>query len=79
MKGNELGGSIQHNLAQTFDGLPTLERSGSEHRVGRFPSSSLRFLSPTRGTRLLKKTEMRGGAFLNGKEGLVGFRKSLYQ
>ena len=23
-------------------GLPTLERSGSEHRAGRFPSSSLR-------------------------------------
>ena len=30
------------NLAKTFDGPPTLERSGSEHRVGRFPSSSLR-------------------------------------
>ena len=27
---------------ETFDGPPTLERSGSEHRVGRFPSSSLR-------------------------------------
>ena len=24
-----------------FDGPPTLERSGPEHRVGRFPSSSL--------------------------------------
>ena len=36
------GGPIPHNLAQTFDGPPTLERSGSEHRVGRFPSSSLR-------------------------------------
>ena len=24
-----------------FDAPPTLERSGSEHRVGRFPSSSL--------------------------------------
>ena len=32
MKGNEFGGSIQHNLAQTFDGPPTLECSGSEHR-----------------------------------------------
>ena len=30
------------NMAKTFDGPPTLERSGSEHRVGRFPSSSLR-------------------------------------
>ena len=35
MKGNDLGGPIPHNLAQTFDGPPTLERSGSEHRVGR--------------------------------------------
>ena len=25
-------GPIPHNLAQTFDGPPTLERSGSEHR-----------------------------------------------
>ena len=29
-------------MAKTFDGPPTLERSGSEHRVGRFPSSRLR-------------------------------------
>ncbi len=27
------------NLAQTFDGPPTLERSGSEHRVGRLHPS----------------------------------------
>ena len=26
------GGPIPHNLAQTFDGPPTLERSGPEHR-----------------------------------------------
>ena len=32
MKGNDLGGPIPQNLAQTFDGPPTLERSGSEHR-----------------------------------------------
>ena len=32
-----------------FDAPPTLERSGSEHRVGQFPSSSLRFLSPANG------------------------------
>ena len=36
------GGPIPHNMAKTFDGPPTLERSGSEHRVGRFPPSSLR-------------------------------------
>ena len=27
-----LGGPSPHNLAQTFDGPPTLERSGPEHR-----------------------------------------------
>ena len=58
------GGPIPHNMAKTSDGPPTLERSGSEHRVGRFPSSSLRV-----------KTEMRGGAFFNGKEGRDDFRK----
>ena len=26
------------NMAKTFDGPPALERSGSEHRVGRFTS-----------------------------------------
>ena len=36
------GGPIPHDMAKTFDGPPTLERSGSEHRVGRFPSSRLR-------------------------------------
>ena len=30
------------NMAKTFDGPPTLERSGYEHRVGRFSSSRLR-------------------------------------
>ena len=29
-------------MAKTFDGPPTLERSGSEHRVGRFTSFLLR-------------------------------------
>ena len=42
-------GPISHNLAKTFDGPPTLERSGSEHRVGRFSPSLLRFLSPANG------------------------------
>ena len=36
------GGPIPHNMAKTFDGPPTLERSGSEHRVGRFTSFLLR-------------------------------------
>ena len=29
---NDYGSSILHNMAKTFDGPPTLERSGSEHR-----------------------------------------------
>ena len=29
-------------MAQTFDGPPTIKRSGSEHRVGRFSPSLLR-------------------------------------
>ena len=36
-------------MAKTFDGSPTLERSGSEHRRA-VTSFLLRFLSPTRGT-----------------------------
>ena len=36
------GGPIPHNLAKTFDGPPTLERSGSEHRVGRLHPRFLR-------------------------------------
>ena len=47
-------------------GPPTLERSGSEHRVGRFPPS------PPEGERV----GVRGGAFFNGKEGRDDFRKT---
>ena len=36
------GGPIPHNMAKTCDGPPTLERSGSEHRVGRFTAFLLR-------------------------------------
>ena len=36
-------------MAKTFDGPPTLERSGSEHQRA-VTSFLLRFLSPTRGT-----------------------------
>lgn len=72
--------SISHNLAKTFDGPPTLERSGSEHRVGRFSPSLLRFLSPANGgteggvKTIEEGRGEKGGAFLNGKEGRVGFR-----
>ena len=40
---------------ETFDGPPTLERSGSEHRRA-VTSFLLRFLSPTRGTEGVVKT-----------------------
>ena len=42
-------------MAKTFDGPPTLERSGSEHRRAVI-SFLLRFLSPTRGTEGVVKT-----------------------
>ena len=35
------GGPIPHNMAKTFDGPPTLERSGSEHREGAVTSLAL--------------------------------------
>ena len=54
-------------MAKGFDAPPTLERSGSEHRVGRFPPSSLRE----------ERLGEKGGAFLKGKEGRVGFRKKI--
>ena len=67
------------NMAKTFDGPPTLERSGSEHRVGRFTSFLLRFLSPTRGTEGVVKTIeeglVRGGAPFGKGDG--GIRKIL--
>ena len=52
-------------MAKTFDGPPTLERSGSERRGGAVSS-----LSPEG-----ERVGVRGGAFLKGKEGRVGFRK----
>ena len=52
-------------MAKTFDGPPTLERSGSERRGGAVSS-----LSPEG-----ERGGVRGGAFLKGKEGRVGFRK----
>ena len=70
-------GPIPHNLAKTFDGPPTLERSGSEHRVGRFTSFLLRRKAWLEVELPLAKGRRRDSkdSFLNGKEGLVGFRK----
>ena len=52
---------------ETFDGPPSLERSSSEHRVGRFPPS------PPEGERV----GVRGGALFKGKEGRGDFRRFL--
>ena len=54
-------------MAKTFDGPPTLERSGSEHRVGRFPSSRLR-----------REDRDERWSFFNGKEGRDDFRKKSF-
>ena len=83
-------------MAKTFDGPPTLERSGSEHRRavtsfllrrkawlevelslqerrrGRKVSTEGGYILSLRARERLGE---RGGAFLNGKEGRVGFRK----
>ena len=65
-------------------GPPTLERSGSEHRVGRFPPSLLRFLSPANGgteggvKTIEERLGEKGGAFFNGKEGRDDFRTSYF-
>ena len=52
-------------MAKTFDGPPTLERSGSERRGGAVSS-----LSPEG-----ERVGVRGGALFKGKEGRGDFRK----
>ena len=52
-------------MAKTFDGPPTLERSGSERRGGAVSS-----LSPEG-----ERAGVRGGALFKGKEGRGDFRK----
>ena len=42
MRGYNPRRSHPAQYGEGFDAPPTLERSGSEHRVGRFPSSRLR-------------------------------------
>ena len=74
------GGPIPHNMAYTFDGPPTLERSGSEHRRA-ITSFLLRFLPPTRGTEggvktIKERLGEKGRAFFNGKEGRDDLRNS---
>ena len=55
-------------MAKTFDGPPTLERSGSERRGGAVSS-----LSPEG-----ERVGVRGGALFKGKEGRGDFRKNYF-
>ena len=70
------GGPIPHNLAKTFDGPPTLERSGSEHRRA-VTSFLLRRKAWLEVELPLAKGRRRDSknSFFNGKEGRVDFRK----
>ena len=70
------GGPIPHNLAKTFDGPPTLERSGSEHRRAvTSPLPEEEGLGEKVELSLQERRRGRKNSFLNGKEGRVGFRK----
>ena len=72
-------------MAQTFDGPPTIKRSGSEHRraVTSFPFRE-GYLSPgTGGTEggvktIEERLGEKGGAFFNGKEGRDDFRTPFF-
>ena len=85
-------------FGETFDGPPTLERSGSEHRraVTSFLLRRKAWLEvelslqerrrgrkvSTKGGHILsslreERLGEKGGAFLKGKEGRVGFRKNI--
>ena len=60
---------VKENPDEGFDAPPTLERSGSERRVGAF-----NIPCPMRGKGLGES----GGASLQGKGGRVGFRKKWF-
>ena len=66
-------------MAKTFDGPPTLERSGSEHRRA-VTSFLLRRKAWLEVELPLAKGRRRDSkdSFFNGKEGRVGFRKSYH-
>jgi len=65
-------------MAQTFDGPPTIKRSGSEHRraVSLFFPEGRRPRREVEPSLMVKKDGMiLEKAFLKDKEGRVGFRK----
>ena len=64
---------------ETFDGPPTLERSGSEHRRAvTSPLPEEEGLGEKVELSLQERRRGRKNTFLNGKEGRVGFRKSYH-
>ena len=72
------GGPIPQNLAKTFDGPPTLERSGSEHRrAATSPLPEEEGLGEKVELSLQERRRGRKNSFFNGKEGRVGFRKRI--
>ena len=65
-------------MAKTFDGPPTLERSGSEHRRAvTSPLPEEEGLGEKVELSLQERRRGRKVSFFNGKEGRVGFRKTL--
>ena len=71
------GGPIPHNLAKTFDGPPTLELSGSEHRRAvTSPLPEEEGLGEKVELSLQERRRGRKKAFFNGKEGRDDFRKA---
>ena len=70
------GGPIPHNMAKTFDGPPTLERSGSEHRRAvTSPLPEEEGLGEKVELSLQERRRGRKNSFFNGKEGRDDFRK----
>ena len=73
------GGPIPHDMAKTFDGPPTLERSGFEHRRAvTSPLPEEEGLGEKVELSLQERRRGRKNSFFNGKEGRVGFRKQYF-
>ena len=73
------GGPIPHDMAKTFDGPQTLERSGFEHqRAVTSPLPEEEGLGEKVELSLQERRRGRKNSFFNGKEGRVGFRKQYF-
>ena len=68
-------GPIPHNMAKTFDGPPTLELSGSEHRRAvTSPLPEEEGLGEKVELSLQERRRGRKNSFYNGKEGFCPLR-----